>query len=226
MRYAVLLVCIILNRVCTATKAADLPVGQDAPEPEGKCMHNISISLPVGPAIRWRGPPRIPANPGKGKICSCTGAGNVTFRILCPLPSREQDVLKQLQMVPVTPANYQQGTMNRLADKIPSLLLQPSSDDTKFHSRQHPATTGFSESNPTMGVHAVHLLEVAALTGTPPTAIAQGLAKAVQGAPFPEAALAGAPGKGIGEQYMEVDWEQSTTGSNPPMTSSPSQPAL
>lgn len=182
MRHALLLVCIILNQVCTNTLAVGLPVGWTAPEPEGKCIHNISTSLPVGTAIRWSGPPRMPAEPLKGNICLCTHAGCVTIRTLRPLTGRAGDLLHQLRMPPADPANYTQETIDRLASRRPGQLLLASIGDTKKQNRQHPAITGFSISNPPMTVHAVRLLEVAELAGTPTAAIAQGLAKAVQDA--------------------------------------------
>jgi len=72
----------------------------------------------------------------------------------------------QLRQPPVGQDSISLEQISRMASTRSGSLLLASLGDSQVNSRQHPAITGFSVSNPPMAVNAIRLQEVAELTST------------------------------------------------------------
>ena len=133
-------------------------------------------------ALRENGASCKPLCPLSHIVYAPACPGPVTLTTLRPLTPRAREMYAQLRQPPVGQASISQEQIIRLANNRPGSLLLASLGDSKASSRQHPAITGFSVSNPPTAVTAICLQAVAETGGTVAAHIAPDLIAAVESA--------------------------------------------
>ena len=186
-----------MNGECPTSGTADpLPCSMPMPLPFDERARGVSISTKCFKEMHEIGGSSLyEYQTAQGKafltiplslmsLCVWTPActGRVTVRTIRPLTAKARTTLKQLQQPLVQPSSFSQEHISTVNNIRPGSLLLASLGDSKVNSKQHPAITGFSVSNPPLAVNAIRITAVAEVQSTPIEAIGNGLIATVEAA--------------------------------------------